>query len=279
MQNIDKDGPLVSIIMPTYNRGEFLPDTIQNILSQTYKNIELIIVCDPSSDNTIEILSKYSTNDQRIKVIKNDTRKKLMKSLNIGLSVAKGVYIARADDDDPWININKLTNQISFLEKNPEYVLVGTGAIVINNQKNELFRYQQPNSDKSIRNKMLLGNPFIHSTVVFRKSILKKTGPYDENLTDAEDWDLWLRMGMQGKLYNLRTYDIYRFYGERGLSIQNRRNVSKTRLQLIKKYREQYPHSVFAYLFNLLQRFYALFPYVMIMDNFLFKLKRKMLAK
>jgi glycosyltransferase involved in cell wall biosynthesis len=271
--------PIVSIIMSTYNRAEFLPTAIKHITSQTYTNFELIVVYDHSTDKTAEILSEFSKNDQRIRIVRNENKMKLIKSLNIGLNLAIGKYIARADDDDPWINTEKLAEQISFLELNPEYVIVGTGTIVIDEQNKELFRYRQPNSDKSIRAKMLFGNPFIHSTVVFRKSIIDKTGPYDENLKDAEDWDLWMRIGMYGKLYNLPSYCTYRFYGRRCLSIKNRINVSKTRLHLIKKYCKQYPNFIPAFLFNSLQRMYAFSPYIETIDNFLFKLKRKILMR
>lgn len=270
---------LVSIIMPTYNRANLLTETVKNILSQTYKDFELIIIDDCSTDKTLNIVRELAKEDSRIKYLRNEVNMKIVKTLNKGLHEAKGTYIARADDDDPWISKTKLEKQISFLETNKEYVLVGTGAIAIDERKKELFRYSQPKHDKKIRSLMLINNPFIHGTVVFRKSILEKTGYYDENIKDAEDWDLWFRIGIKGKLYNMQTYDIYRFYGERGLSIQNRKNVSKTRLQLIKKYRKQYPHFIFAYLFNSLQYLYTFSPYLKIIDNFLFKLKRKFLAK
>lgn len=271
--------PLVSIIMPTFNRAKYLEDSISKILLQTYKNIELIIIDDCSVDETQIVLSNLKIIDSRIKIIQTGKNIGLIKSLNLALGLAKGKYIARADDDDAWINKNKLKEQINFLEENTEYVIIGTGTIVINEKKEEIFRYRQPNSDKSIRAKMLFGNPFIHSTVVFRKSILEKTGLYDENLSDAEDWDLWMRMGMYGKLYNFPTYDTYRFYGERGLSIKNRKNISKTRLQLIKKYKNKYPHFIPSYLFNSLQRLYTCLPYIKKLDNFLFKTKRRVLMR
>ncbi|HTE48979.1 MAG TPA: glycosyltransferase family A protein [Candidatus Paceibacterota bacterium] len=279
MQNYYENTPLVSIIMPTYRRADFLPDTIQSVLSQTYKNIELIIVCDPSPDKTIEVLLPFSIRDPRVKIIENKTRMKHIPSLNIGLRRAEGKYVARADDDDPWINKNKLVDQISFLEENPEYVIVGTGTIVVNAQRKELFKYQQPNSDQTIRAKMLFGNPFISSSVVFRRATLEKTGLFDENLGDVEDWDLWMKIGTQGKLYNFQTFDIHRHYGERGLSVRNRKNVAKTRMQLIVKYRKQYPHFILAFIFNGFQRLYAFFPYIKILDDFLFKLKRLVLSK
>lgn len=279
MQLEPKKNPVVSIIMPTYNRGTFLPRTLQCILEQTFTNFELIIIDDYSTDNTSKILEEVTQTDVRIKCIRNETNLKVAHSLNKGLLLASGKYIARADDDDPWIDRDKLKKQVEFLEKNQGYVLIGTGAVVVDEKRKELFRYRVPVSDILIRKKMLFGSQFIHPSVVFQKSILEKTGIYNELIGDAEDWDLWLRMGIYGKLANLPTYSIERHYGKRGLSVKNRKNISKARLQLIKKYKKQYPHFIFAYFFNSLQYLYAFFLYLKIVDNFLFKLKRNFLAK
>lgn len=269
--------PMVSIIMPTYNRACFLRNTIQKILSQTYKNIELIIINDFSTDNTAQILEEISKKDSRIKIINNPVNLKIVGSLNKGIGIATGEYIARADDDDPWINLQKLENQINFLESNPNYVIVGTGAIVINEKGEELFRYLQPQTDIKIRNRMLFGNPFIHATVIFRKSVLEKIGLYDEDFIYTEDWHLWARIGKYGKMYNLPSYDIFRFYGERGISIKNRQTMSINRMRLIQKFKKNYPNFHSAYLFNKLQILYTKLPYLRKFNILLFKIKRKFL--
>lgn len=277
MLNKNNHQPLVSIIMPTYNRGNIIKEAISKIISQSYKNIELIIINDCSTDDTINILNKIAESDYRIKIINNEKNIKLVKSLNEGIKKSSGKYIARADDDDIWINHMKLENQINFLENNPEYSLIGTGAIMIDDRGKEIFRYLEPKEDRDIRKKILIGNPFIHSSVVFTRKILERTNLYDENLKDAEDWDLWLRIGQYSKLYNIQSYDVYRFYGERGLSIKNRRNISKTRLHLIKKYKKYYPNFERALIFNYIQRIYTFIPYIKKIDNILFKLKRKII--
>jgi glycosyltransferase involved in cell wall biosynthesis len=277
--NEDNHKPLVSIIMPTYNRSIFLRKTIASIIAQTYTNFELIIINDCSTDNTAKVLLDISMEEPRIKIFNHKENLKIVRSLNEGLELTSGVYIARADDDDLWQDTTKLETQVNFLESNNEYVLVGTGATLVNENGNEIFKYHNPESDKAIRSRMLLGNPFIHPSVVFRKSVLEKSGPYDVSLKDAEDWDLWMRMGKYGKLYNFPTFSVSRFYGARGLSIKNRANISKTRLELIKKYRKFYPNFLLALIFNFLQRIYIYMPYIQKIDTLLFKAKRISLAK
>ena len=272
-------GHLVSIIMPTYNRARFLNGTIQKILSQTYTHFELIILNDCSTDETKSVLEDLAKSDNRIKIIHNDVNLKIVRSLNFGLHEATGYYIARADDDDPWINPKKLENQVNFLDTHPEYMLVGTGAIVVDEQEKELFRYTQPTDDTKIRARILVGNPFIHGTVLFKRSVLEKTGPYDINLKDNEDWDMWLRIGMHGKMHNIPSFDILRFYGARGLSIKNRVNISKTRMYLVKKYKHDYPNFALGYIVNMTQRIYTYLPYSPGLNTFLFKVKRKFLEK
>ncbi|MES2315502.1 MAG: glycosyltransferase family 2 protein [Patescibacteria group bacterium] len=277
--NTGKLKPLVSIILPTHNRSLFLIKTIASITSQTYTNFELIIINDCSRDDTAQVLLDASMKEPRIKIINHSENLKIIRSLNEGTQVASGVYIARADDDDPWQDSTKLEKQINFLESNPEYMLVGTGATLVDENGHEIFRYRTPESDKSIRARMLFGNPFIHPSVVFRKSVLDKTGSYDVLLKDAEDWDLWMRMGQYGKLRNLPSFSVARFYGARGLSIKNRVNISQTRLELIKKYRKFYPNFILALIFNYLQRIYIYLPYTQRLDILLFKAKRVSLAK
>ena len=256
-----------------------MPRTLETISQQTYANFELIIVDDASTDTTWKVVAEYMEKDPRIRYFKNEQNLKIARSLNYGLRQARGMYIARADDDDPWIDIQKLEKQIAFLEKNSDYALVGTGAIVIDESGKELFRYLQPETDSDIRKKILFINPFTHPSVVFRKSIIEKTGLYDENALDVEDWDLWLRIGRQGKFHNLPIYGVNRFYGERGISIKNKKSMAKSRLLLTKKYKNQYPGFFFAYLFNLLQRVYSLSPHQHTLHNILLRLKRTTFGK
>lgn len=267
--------PLMSVVMPTYNRAHLIGKSIESILNQGYRHFELIIVDDASTDETETIVRSYQRNDARVKYVRNEANAKIVKTLNRGLAIAEGAYIARADDDDVWADNEKLGAQVLFLETHPEYDLVGTGAVVVDENNKELFRYLQPETDSEIRSRILFINPFVHPTVVFRRSVLDAAGFYDENLRDAEDWDMWLRIGIRGKFYNLPTYSVLRLYGLSGASIQNRKNLCKTTLGLLKKYRKHYPYFFAAYLFNFIQRLYIALPHSKKLHAVLFRIRRK----
>lgn len=232
--------PLVSIILPTYNRASYLKKSINSVLSQTYKNFELIIVNDRSADNTAEVVSGLMAQDDRVKLIVNETNTGLVKSLNQGVRAARGEYIARIDDDDLWHNKEKLAKQVQFMESNPACVLVGGGVIRVNEESEEIVRHLLPESDEDIRKVILKDNLFVHTTVMFRKNTWEKTGGYDESLVFSEDWDLWLRMGKIGGMHNLQEYFTTYLQGSQNISNNNVMRNAILNLKLRWKYRNEY---------------------------------------
>lgn len=257
-----KHNPLVSIIMPTYNRADLLPRSIESVLNQAYKNFEFIIVNDCSDDKTEEIILRYQKKDHRIKYFKNEVNLKIQKTLNRGLKEAKGEYIARIDDDDAWVDLGKLGKQVEFLENNPEYVIVGTGSTAILKSRGLRISSLKPETDGEIREAMLLGCPFLHPSVVYRKAAVLSAGGYDENLKQAEDYDLWMRLGKAGKMYNLPEYSIESISGETNIGHLKRAEVIKFSLALILKYRRDYPHFFKAYVKNYLEYADASWPFL-----------------
>jgi glycosyltransferase involved in cell wall biosynthesis len=239
--------PKVSIILPTYNRCQFLPQAIESVLRQTFKDFELIIINDGSTDGTKDFLKTIK--DERIIII-NQENMGLTKSLNRGLKVARGEFIARIDDDDIWIDHEKLEKQVNFLTKYPEYVLCGGGAIVIDEKGKELFRWLLPETDEKIRNKILFQNQFIHPSVVFRKN------PelfYSEDLKVAQDWEFWLRLGKVGKLFNFQSYFVKLRSHQKSVSSRNYRLEIKSSITIIKNHKNDYPHFKKAILYNYLK--------------------------
>ena len=238
--------PLISVILPTYNRAKYLARSIESVLSQSYKNFELVIIDDGSRDNTPSLISKYQ--DPRIKIIKNETNVGFVRSLNKGINYAKGKYISRIDDDDLWPDPSKLRKQVEFLEDNPEYVLVGCGIIRIDSEGKEIKRYLLPEKDKDIKEIMLIVSPFAHIGTIFRKQAWESVGGYDEKLHFSQDSDLWARLGKKGKLYNIPEYLTCASDGK-----ENRTNkrvhyhlLLKQRIRL--RHRKDYPHFLKAYL-------------------------------
>jgi len=253
--------PLVSVILSTYNREKYIKRAIESALNQTYKNIELIIINDGSTDRTAEIISEFSKKDPRITILTNETNLGLAKSLNKGISQSRGKYIARLDDDDFWSEPRKLEKQVRFFEKNPNYILVGGGVIRIDESGKEIVRHLLPESDEDIRKSILIDNTFAHPTVVFKKSTWEKIGGYDENLYFSEDWDLWLRFGKLGKFYNFQEYFTCYLQGKQNISNLNIRRNLKLNIKLRKKYRKDYPNFWKAFFLGWAYYFYTFLPF------------------
>lgn len=237
--------PLVSVIITTCNRAEYVKKALDSVLSQTYKNIEVVVLNDGSTDNTLETISAYKDKDERVIVLNNNPKLGFVESLNKGIALAKGEYIARIDDDDFWIDSEKLNKQVEFLENNKEHVLVGGGSIWIDEKGKEIIRLLLPEKDDDIRNRILSDNCFVHSAVVFKKSDFKKVGGYNyERFGYASDWSLWLELGKLGKFYNFPEYFTYYLKWDKNLSnfkSKNARDNMRNQIRLRNYYRNDYP--------------------------------------
>lgn len=275
MKNLN--APIVSIIMPTFNRANVIGMAIKSVIDQTLKEWELLVIDNGSIDNTGEVVNCYCTQDSRIKYFNIPKSKKpgIADYLNFGIQNASGKYIARLDDDDKWCDSEKLNKQVTFLEQNIDYVLVGGGAIVIDNKQNELYRFFKRETDTDIRRNALYANPFVHSNVLFRKSTAQELGGY-KNIRFGEDWELWLRLGKKGKLYNFKEYFLFYLSTDQNYSVNNQRFVGKTILGLIKEYKNDYPNYWKAFLLNFMQYAYSFSPAFIKKrtQNYLFYVKR-----
>lgn len=234
------NNPIVSVIIATYNREKYIKRAIESVLDQTYKNIELIIIDDGSIDKTEDIVWPYLV-DSRVYYIYQEN-KGVSLARNNAIKVSKGEYIAILDSDDFWCYKKKLEKQVNFLEKNKEYVLVGGGAIRINEEAKELTRCLFLEADKKNRKRILFSNVFVHSTVVFRKSAWGLVGGYDKKLSFSEDWDLFFKLGRLGKFYNFQEYFVYYLQGKQNISNLNIRSNLKLNINLRKKYCRDYPN-------------------------------------
>ncbi|KKQ97176.1 MAG: hypothetical protein UT22_C0016G0010 [Parcubacteria group bacterium GW2011_GWC2_39_11] len=257
--------PLVSIIISTCNRVDYLKKAINSALWQTYKDIELIIVDNGSTDGTFEFISELIKKDSRIKFIDNKSHPfSRGGASNKGINFAAGKYIARLDDDDYWADQKKIEKQISFLENHLDYVLVGGGMIGIDKSGKELFRRFDPEKDEDIRRIIIFDNFFPHGTVVFRKEACEKVGRYKEHSNEPlfpEDWDLWLKLGRVGKFYNFQEYFLYYLRAGQNTFRQNSIQNLIINNRIRKKYRKDYPGYRKAFLLGWLSYFYSFLPF------------------
>jgi len=263
---------IVSVVLATYNRAELIGKAIESVLSQTFADLELIVVNDASSDHTLEVVLRYAKKDPRIRVFTNEHNAGQVKSLNRGIKESQGKYVARIDDDDVWCDPKKLEKQVGFLESHLEYVLVGGGIIIVNEEGKEMVRFLHPKEDKEIRDMILMSAPFAHGAVVFRKDACDKVEGYNEHMEYGEDWDLWLKLGKVGKMANVQDYVLlYRKSLNRKTS--NWRNETKYDNALRKAYCHDYPNYYKARLFGFLATVYYALPFV---RNMLYPLSAKL---
>jgi glycosyltransferase involved in cell wall biosynthesis len=253
--------PKVSVIMPTFNRVDLLDRSVKSILSQSFDDFELLVINDASTDRTHDFIEELKARDHRVKAIHHQENNypDISKTLNEGLEVARGVYIARLDDDDYWCDPDKLKKQVDFLDAHADHVLVGGGTIVIDENDRERFRYLKLETDAAIREKALYANPFTHSTVMFRRDAALVAGGYG-SFNNAEDWDLWLRMGLKGKFYNFQEYFVRYLLADKSKTFLFKRSQSEEILAIIRRYKNDYPSFYPAYALNFCQYLYSRLP-------------------
>ena len=197
-----KTSPLVSVVLPVYNAGQYLKDSITSILNQSYSNLEVIICDDASTDQSLAVIQSFT--DERITVIKHSTNRGLVATLNESIQAAAGTYIARMDNDD-IAHPERLAKQLSYLELHPEIALVGCLYARIDS-KGEIIKID-PVVTTSAEVALALGvkNCFCHGSVTLnRKAIPASLLKYSEKYKHAEDYYLWSTFAQAGlKLANL----------------------------------------------------------------------------
>jgi glycosyltransferase involved in cell wall biosynthesis len=236
------DTEMISIILPTFNGEKYLAQAIESVTSQTYREWELIIIDDCSTDTTSHVITPYLI-DKRISYFRNETNLGLQRTLNKGILYAKGILIARLDDDDYWNDITKLERQAEYFENNPSCALVGTGMHYINEDGTLKYTHFPPLEDTLIRKQLLLKTSFIHSSVCFRKEFFDRCGGYSEKEEDRhiEDHELWLKMGLLGSLHNLPMLATTVRHRKDSVSGKNILEQQRKQMLLMKRYRKQYP--------------------------------------
>ena len=180
--------PFVTVLMPVYNGGEYLKTSVRSVLNQTYKDFEFLIINDCSTDNSVKIIESF--NDNRIVIHNNEKNLGQTKSLNIGLRLAKGKYVARMDADDMaypmWLE--KLVN---YVKEHPAYAAVGTSAVVIDSKGRQKEIRRAPISSHEIIFCIFFAPPIYHVSVLLNKDMIIENGGYDEEFKITQDYELW----------------------------------------------------------------------------------------
>ncbi|MBW7675615.1 glycosyltransferase family 2 protein [Chryseobacterium chendengshani] len=227
--------PKISVVMPVYNGEKYLKEAIDSILNQTLIDFELLIINDGSSDHTESIVKSYM--DDRIVYLKNEQNIGLIKTLNKGLDLARGEFIARMDQDDISLP-ERFEKQISVLEKNPEIGVCGTWFTLFReNQEDQIIKH--PESNDSIKIGLLTSCLVGHPTVMIRKMAIGDYR-YDINYQAAEDYELWTRLIKITGFHNIQESLLrYRFHHtnmsvlENSVQVINSKMITGNQLQYI----------------------------------------------
>lgn len=201
--NTNYPNPQITVLMSVFNGEKFLKEAIDSILNQTYGDFEFVIINDGSRDSSKDIILSY--NDSRIRLINNENNIGLIASLNKGLTLARGEYIARQDADDISL-LSRLEKQVRFFKKNKNAGVVGTNFIIINESGEEINKVKFPEKSVDLKKGLLRASQFAHGSTMFKKKCIERVGPYREEFKHCEDYDLWLRFSHYYELANLQEY-------------------------------------------------------------------------
>lgn len=217
--------PTISVLMPAYNAAAYIREAIDSILNQTFTDFEFVIINDGSTDATEEIILSYS--DERIQYYTNKCNMGIVKTLNRGIDLCRGKYIARMDADDISMP-NRLEKQIHCLEANSQIVASGTLYAILGDEPN--MPVDVATNAEDIRYDMAIYCQFAHSTMMIRKDTLDQYKlRYREEYKCAEDYKLWTEMLQYGEMENIPEVLGYIRQCEEGISISNaerQRNLS-----------------------------------------------------
>lgn len=222
----------ISVILPVHNGEKYVYEAVQSILNQSFKDFELLVINDASTDNTLSIIESFS--DSRLKLINIDKQTSLADVLNIGISQSICKYIARMDADD-ISEPSRLLLQYEFMEQNPDVVvsggnitLIDAKGVIIGNRKYKL-------KDSDLRKNIFIFSPFAHPATIIRKEALLKVNGYTKGLSKVEDIDLWFRISKEGMFANINEYILKYRVLNTSQSLSNVRDHFKLTYNLRKK--------------------------------------------
>lgn len=222
--------PKVTVLLPVFNAEKYIKDAVDSIINQTFGDFELLIYNDASTDGTRSIIEGYS--DPRIVLVNSPINQGYLHYLNEGIYSCKGEFIARMDADD-IADLNRFSQQVEYLETNPNYGVIGS-AINIFGHKSKLTFY--PKSHYDCIKELLIRSCFAHPAVMMRKAVLLENNiRYDSNFYIAEDYHLWLQLSEKTKFHNLNQVLLsYRVSGE-SITVKRKEEQLKLkyRLQLL----------------------------------------------
>ena len=214
--------PKISVVMSVYNGILYLREAVESILNQTFTDFEFIIIEDGSTDSTWKILTEYADKDQRVRLVKNEENIGLTKSLNKGLALAQGGYVARQDADDMSLP-ERFEKQVVLLDKHPDVVLVSCNLELIDSEGRIIGKYQRACDPDLVAWYLQFYNRLAgHSQVMFRRETVVNWGGYCQTHRYSQDYELWCRLVRVGKIAILPEVLLQQRIHNQSISVEKR---------------------------------------------------------
>lgn len=208
----------VSIVLPVYNGEKRVAKAIKSILNQTYKNFELILVNDCSTDKTGEVLENFEKTDSRIKVIHNEVNKRLPMTLNVGFSYASGDYLTWTSDDNTYKS-DAIMTMVNYLDINDGVDMVYCDFDIVDLNGNYISTTKALEPDK-----MKFENA-VGACFLYRRELADKIGEYDAELFLAEDYEYWIKAYLNGTLHHIPEVHYYYGWHDGSLTVMKQKQV------------------------------------------------------
>lgn len=223
--------PKVSVVVPTYNREEYICETIDSILAQTFTDFEVVIVDDGSKDNTLAKLEQYGN---KIKVVRQPNSERAV-ARNNGVQNSTGDLIAFVDSDDVWIK-DKLEKQVEVLDNNPDVICSNGLCLRIDENSNKIqtAKRQTVGHSGDVFEELLFRNFIVSPTPVVRRAYFEKSGGFETKYIPYEDWQLWLKVSTLGKFHYLnRPLAYYRVHSEQSVQLVKSERIEEVTTMLL----------------------------------------------
>ena len=220
-------GPLVSVVVPTYNYARFIGQTLENLRAQTYARWECVVVDDGSTDDTEEVVARFAATEPRVRYVRQENQRQSV-AKNTGLAAASGDYVQFLDADD-LIEPRKFERQVEFMEARTDVDIVYGGVRFFHTErpeerlfamigKNEPWMPEVSGAGREILLTLVRQNIMVINSPLLRRSVFDDVGPFDPVLPPVEDWDYWIRCALAGKRFEFRGFDetlaLVRAHGE-----------------------------------------------------------------
>jgi glycosyltransferase involved in cell wall biosynthesis len=244
--------PQVSVIIPVYNAEKYIGEAIQSILNQTYKDFELIIIDDASTDKTPEIVSKY--NDPRIKIYTNEKNLYIAGNRNKGIGLASGKYIVWQDADDISMS-DRIELEYKLLESDPKIGICGSYLEIFDNS-GTLHLRKYKTTDAEVRKTIFRYSPVAQPSAMIRKECFDKVGLYNLGMPPAEDIEMSFRIGQFYKFANIPKPLIKYRVHESSATFEKLKLIEKNTLETRYKFKDNiaYKFTTYDYVYNFLQK-------------------------